>query len=176
MKKYTILAIVAVLLVAVFAFSGCGTQGTTGPAGAAGTNADYTVVQTMIDAAIADIPEGTTVTGSSAALVWDGGDAQVICGEDIVVYGSGFPSEKTITIYFADESTGRSLKWFKVDKDDISEVGGFRVETTVPDVENFDIDIFKDVTVDANGFYALTVGAYDGTKLLTTAPLAVEQP
>ena len=159
MKRFWILGVVAVLLVAAFAIGGCvpvagpagpqGEQGEAGPPGecdcdVAASNATFVIVAT-------DCPDFE---------------------DKILVFGSGFAAEETVTLYFWGEDKDTQVKWCKVDT---NEVGAFAVEEAIPTYSEFNEDILKDVSADEDmpcyEGVALTVGAYVDGDCVATFPL-----
>ena len=161
MKRFWILGLIAVLLVSIFALGGCigttGPQGPQGEKGAAGPpgECDCDVV----------------ASNATFVIVADG------CPDfedEVLIFGSGFEAEETVTFYFWGEDKDTQVKWFKVDA---NEVGAFSTEAGIPTYSEFNEDILKDVSVTEDtvcgDVVALTVGAYVDGDCVATFPLFV---
>ncbi|MCJ7634179.1 hypothetical protein MUP77_17545 [Candidatus Bathyarchaeota archaeon] len=169
LKKYTIFSVLAVLLVAVLVFSGCGVVGQTGQQGAVGLTGP---------AGPAGECDCEVAVAAPAQLVFLSDECPIPGETEFIIFGSGFKADATVTLYFAGESTAKQVKWFKADT---NEVGAFYAVEVLPSYSEFNQDIFKDVTpIDCEKVdcvcadtVALTVGAYVGSSLVTTYPMLV---
>lgn len=188
-KKYTIIGILAALLLVCFGVLSCagavgpaGEVGPVGPAGAAG----------------APGPEGPAGPQGERGPAGNGGGAstaelylQYIEGppclgldccpepeDNFAITGSGFPADEKVSLYFWGDNDEQALKWFSAKT---NESGAFFAQESLPLESEFNQDIFDVSTIESPcnpdlDAVVLTVGAYVGGDLMATYSMLVEIP
>jgi hypothetical protein len=187
-KKWLFLPLALVLVLGIIFLGGCtGQQGAQGEQGPAGT-CDEAALQKMVDDAVknldvSDLNIDVTAKCCTAELEFVSLDMD--CPEPgdswFMVFGSGFPAEERVTLYFLDDGDPQ-LKWFRTDT---NESGAFAWCGPLPSYANFDEDLFKDVSpwdpdlledcpCGGHDMWVFTVGAYVGNNLQATSPMYVQ--